>query len=82
MQRKLWLGLLPAYSAGFITALLIGCAHGPKVTVNISSPERGGMDWYDERTNKAGFVPYSATDQYMCFNPSDAQLLLNYCAQK
>lgn len=66
----LTLGLMPAY--------LIGCEVGPKVTVYISDPDRGGMEYYDAQGN-SGFVPYSVTDKYVAFSPADAQTLLNYC---
>lgn len=56
------------------------CANGPKVTVYLSDPAMSGMEFYNQNTKQSGFVNYSDTDKFVCFNPNDAQTLLNYCA--
>lgn len=70
MLRKLSLTLLLACS---------GCATGPKVTVLVSDPAKGGMESFNENTGKRDFMPYSATDKFVCLTPPDAEALLNYC---
>jgi hypothetical protein len=52
------------------------------VTAGPNTCAGGGMEYYDERTKVSGFVPYSATGNFTCFNPTDTQTLLNYCASK
>lgn len=61
---------------------LSACQTGPKVAVYVSNPEHGGMEWYDAHTGSAGFSHYSDTDNFVCFNPTDAQALLTYCGVK
>ena len=53
---------------------------GPKLTVYVSAPEAGGMDFYDTQLGMNGFVTYEETDRFVCFKPEDTQSLLNYCA--
>lgn len=55
------------------------CSQGPDVTVYISTPKNGGMNWARASANKTGFIPYQYTDKFVCFNQIDAQLLLDYC---
>lgn len=59
--------------------LVNACASGPKVTVYLSDPAAGGCEYYDPNTQAGGFVPYSSTDKFVCFNPTDAQTLINFC---
>lgn len=62
---------------------LTACAQGPKVTAYISSPVEGGVRGFDSKTGKnTGLVPYAQTENFVCFNPPDAQALLNYCKNK
>ena len=62
----------------FLAFELVACANGPKVTVYVSNPAKGGMDFADEKTNVKGFVPYSSTDKFIALTPQDAETLLNY----
>lgn len=73
MQRASFPKLLLAFLSLFFCA----CAHGPQVPVYISNPEKGGMDWANQKDG--GFVPYVKTDKFICLAPADAQTLLNYC---
>lgn len=65
-----------------LSAFLVGmnsCStNGPKVTVYISNPVAGGMDFSDAAGTK-GFVEYPKTDKFVCLTPIDTQTLLNYC---
>jgi hypothetical protein len=61
---------------------LLSCHNGPHVRTYTSYVDKGGMDYYDERTNEKGFVPYSNTDKFTCFDPEDLQTVLNYCGAK
>lgn len=74
MQQKLLLTLLAA-------SLLSSCGSGPKVTVCVSDPAAGGFNCYNENTQQSSFLVYSASDKYIAFDPTDAQTLLNFCAQ-
>jgi len=58
---------------------LYSCGNGPKVTVYVSDPNNLGMEYYNETTGAQGFVGYSVTDKFICFNPTDASTLFNYC---
>jgi hypothetical protein len=60
-------------------AFEVGCAHGPKVTVFVSDPGKGGMEFANQATGAKGFVPYSATEKFIALTPQDAETLLNYC---
>ncbi len=71
MLRRLFLTLFLAF--------ISGCGNGPKVSVYLSNPEVGGMDFYDPNAGHGGFVPYSATDKFVCFTPPDAQTLVSAC---
>lgn len=51
---------------------------GPHVTVYISDPASGGMQYYDAQGNK-GFVPYSVTSNFIALSPTDAEIIFNYC---
>lgn len=51
---------------------------GPQVTVYISNPGSGGMDFYDEATGDKGFVPYANTDNLVCLNQVDLTSILDY----
>lgn len=63
--------------------LLTGCPEGPKVTAYISDPSNGGLRGFDSKSGKpTGLVPYSKTENFVCFDPPDAQSLLNYCKHK
>lgn len=55
---------------------------GPKVTVYISDPKSSAMEFYDEKTGESGNLDFSKTDKFVCFNPSDIEILLNYCGGK
>lgn len=68
-----------AFALGMMTCSLYGCGAGPKVTVYISDPSQGGMQFYNENTGQSGFVAYSETDKFVAFNPADAQMLIDYC---
>lgn len=57
-------------------------ASGPLLKVYLSDPTIGGMDFYDEKTGKSGFVYYSDTDKFICLDQVDTQTLLNYCGIK
>lgn len=66
----------------FMLCALTGCPKdGPQVTVYTSTPASGGMNYSDPKGNK-GLKPYSQTDKYICFTPTEAQTLLNYCEAK
>lgn len=69
--------------AVFLSGALMGassCSHnGPKVTIYLSNPGAGGMDYYDENTGKNGFVLYDKTEKFIALSPDDATTLLNYC---
>lgn len=52
---------------------------GPAVTLYLSDPLKGGMEYYDELTQQSGFISYSETDRLICLNPPDMSLLLDYC---
>ena len=79
MQQSRLPTLFVAYLSGILTCVMMSCAGGPKVRVHISDPGKSGMEYYDERTNQSGFVSYSDTDKFICFNPNDFSLVLNYC---
>lgn len=70
------------FLTGFLTAHLMGCGNGPKVMVEVSDPDNQGMETYDEKTGKKGFVPYSQTKNHICFPPADFNTLLDYCGVK
>lgn len=53
---------------------------GPKVTVYISSPGSGGMDYYDAEGNEGGFVTYAETDHFICMKPADANRVIRFYA--
>lgn len=72
------LRLLPILSLAF---LLSDCKSGPKVTVCVSDPAAGGFDCYNEATNLGSFIPYSQSDRFIALPPTDAQTVLNFCAQ-
>ena len=75
MLRKIWLIL-------FALCLLSSCkGGGPQVTVYVSDPSVGGLDGYNEATQQSSFVKYADSDKFVCFNPPDAQSLLDNCAQ-
>lgn len=63
----------------FLIFSFIACSSGPKLTVFISDPAKGGMEWSNKATRKSGFVPYSATDKFVCLMPSDLAALIDYC---
>lgn len=54
-------------------------AAGPELTIFISNPGMGGMDFHNPRTGTSGFLDYSLTDKFTCLTPTDTQTLLNYC---
>lgn len=65
----------------FLSVFLLGidsCANGPKVTVYVSNPNAGGMDYSDTSGNK-GFIEFYKTDKFVCFTPPDMETMLNYC---
>ena len=74
MLQKLSLILFTAF-------LLSSCGNGPQVTVYVSDPAVGGLDGYNEATQKSSFVTYANSDKFVCFTPTDAQSLLSNCAQ-
>lgn len=55
------------------------CHGGPKVTVYVSTPASNGMNYSNEATGAKGLLPYSQSDKFVCFNPADAETLINYC---
>ncbi len=73
--RKLWPILL-------LGLLLSNCAGGPKVTVCLSNPKMMGMNCFSETTGQPSFLPYMDTNKFVCFNPTDAQTLLNFCGMQ
>lgn len=74
MLLKLWPILLVLF--------VDSCASGPKVTVCILDPAVSALECYNEQTGQASSIPVSASDKFVCFNPTDADSLLNYCASK
>lgn len=64
-----------------IFLVVSNCGSAPKVTVCISDPSAGGLDCYNENTGVSSFIKYEDSDKYVALPPSDAQTLLNYCAQ-
>lgn len=80
MLRKIWL-------ISLISLLLNGCdapevKDAPKVTVFISMPEGGGMDYYDANAQVSGFLTYEQTDHFVCFKPDDAKKIFDYYVKK
>lgn len=75
MLRSLLLTLL-------ISSSLLACSKGPKVTVYISNPDKGGMDFHNNKTKKDGFVTYWDTDKFVCLEKTDMNTLLVYCNEK
>lgn len=61
-------------------SFLDACKQGPVVTVYLSDPARAGMESYNSLTNVPGFSLYKDTDKFVCFNPTDAETLFNYCS--
>jgi hypothetical protein len=71
------------FLSGITLCLVTSCQHnGPKVTVYISDPKNGGMEFYNEVTNQSGFVTYDQTDKFVCLNQDDLAAVLNYCGVK
>jgi hypothetical protein len=68
----------------FVACIEASCASppGPRLTVHVSDPSRGGMDYFDSRKEQRGFIPYSQTDKLVCFSPTDLEALLTYCKSK
>lgn len=59
-------------SAGFSA-----CAHGPKVAVSISDPEKGGLQTtYANGTQ--GFIDYKDSGSFVCFSPDDWEKIMIY----
>lgn len=81
MPQKRWLLLLVSCLSS------PGCEatlpeDGPQVTVYLSSPEAGGMDYYDAEAKTSGFKTYDQTDHYVCFEPEDAKKVIQFYAEK
>lgn len=68
-----------AFLSGALISQAAGCGSGPKITVYLSDPSQGGMEYFDENSGVKGFVNYSETDKFICMNKADAQTLYNYC---
>lgn len=79
MRLRRWLMLLAVCLSAFFLAGIGQCSNGPKVSVYISNPGAGGMDFANQATGEQGFIPYNQTDRFICFLPTDAETLLNYC---
>lgn len=79
MQRKHWLMLFTGFLSGALIMALVSCGNGPKVTIYLSDPANGGMEYYNEVTGVKGFVAYSATDKFIAMTQADAETLFNYC---
>lgn len=65
-------------------AFLLGisaCATTPRMTVYVSTPARGGMNFHDPRKGSGGFLPYDQTDKFVCFTPDDLGVLLDQCGR-
>lgn len=63
-------------------SFLVSCAHGPKITVDTSDPSINGFNSYNEATKKSSVLLYSDSAGLIAYSESDAQSLLNACAQK
>lgn len=74
--------LVCAFIVGLTISHLSGCGSGPKVTVYLSDPAQGGMQYYNELNGQRGFVKYDVTDKFVCFTQTDASAILNYCEGK
>lgn len=81
MQLKRLLKLSGVFSLFLLSFYLVAfaCGHGLLVSVYISDPARGGMEFYDSTNGHKGFVKYEDTDKFIAFTPSDAQALFDYC---
>jgi hypothetical protein len=82
MRRKQLLMPFMGFASGIALCMMASCGNGPKVTVYVSDPEAGGMEFYNENTGKSGFVKYAETKDYVCFTGTDLQTLMNYCGIK
>jgi len=79
MQLKQLQMLFTGFLSGVALLCIASCGNGPKVTVYLSDPANGGMEFYDEHTGQKGFIPYSETEKFIAFNQADASTLFNYC---
>lgn len=52
---------------------------GPGLTIYMSDPGMGGMEFHNPRTGISGFIDYASTAKFTCLSPTDTQTLLNYC---
>ena len=80
MDYRKTLTLFASFLLGFSICFIASCGSGPKVTVYLSHADANGMDYYNENTDESGFIKYSDTDKFVCFNQADAQTLFNYCS--
>lgn len=71
MLRKISLTILLLFS-------LSGCGIGPKVATCVSDPSNHGFQCFDARTNKAFFLDYSKSENYVAFSPADAKAILEW----
>lgn len=62
----------------FILLSLSACKTGPKVDVCVSDPKNNGFQCVD-KSQKAYFLKYQDSENYVAFNPTDAQTILSYC---
>jgi hypothetical protein len=60
-----------------LVVLLAGCGHGPVVTVCVSDPAKGGFDCIDH-DQKAFFLKYEDSENYVAMPPDDLKTLLDY----
>lgn len=79
MPRKQLLTLFMGCLSGIVLCTIASCGSGPKITVYLSDPANGGMEFYNENTGEKGFVDYSKTEKFVAMTPTDAQTLFNYC---
>lgn len=58
-----------------------GCKSGPKVTLCILDPEKGGLDCVTH-DKKEYFQAFDVSTNYVCTSPDDFRTLLEYCYRK
>lgn len=72
----------PKILLALFVAFLVSCGTGPRVTIGISHPAKGGLSCFDARTGESFFTEYKDTDKWVCLPPEDARTLLEFCARK
>lgn len=73
--------LLVLFSLLCVSSSLTGCKGGPRVTLCISNPMRGGFNCVTP-DDKDYFLPYQNSDNFIALSPNDARTFFEYCSTK